>query len=153
MQNNFQKTEMATNAIKEVITTRLVKGEDLNHHKTLFAGRTAEWFVESGFLAAASLVAPDNVVCLKIHGMYFTQPVRPGEIVKFSSRIVYAGRSSFVAYIKMTKGNADEFVVSGFITFIHVDENTKPTPHHIIVEPQTGEEKDLYEQAKALKSK
>lgn len=144
---------MTITAIKEIITTRLVKGEDLNHHKTLFAGRTAEWFVESGFLAAASLVPPDNVVCLKIHGMYFTQPVRPGEIVKFSSRIVFAGRSSFVAFIKMTKGNADEFVVSGFVTFIHVDESTRPTPHHIVIEPQTEEEKSLYEQAKALKNK
>ena len=32
---------------------RLVKGEDLNHHGTLYAGRTAEWFVEAGFIAAA----------------------------------------------------------------------------------------------------
>ncbi len=141
------------NIAKEAVTTRLVKGEDLNHHRTLFAGRTAEWFVESGFLAAASLVQPDNIVCLKIHGMYFTKPVRPGEIIKFTSKIVYAGKSSLVAFIKMTKGNQDDFVVSGFITFIHVDENTKPTAHHIVIEPQTDEEKDLYEQAKALKNK
>jgi hypothetical protein len=33
---------------------RLVKSEDLNHHGTLFAGRTAEWFVESGFLPVFS---------------------------------------------------------------------------------------------------
>jgi len=31
-----------------MVTMRLVKSEDLNHHGTLFAGRTAEWFVESG---------------------------------------------------------------------------------------------------------
>jgi len=140
-------------AAKDVVTTRLVKGEDLNHHKTLFAGRTAEWFVESGFLAAASLLQPDNIVCLKIHGMYFTQPVRPGEIIKFTSKIVYAGRTSVVAYIKMTKGNQDEYVVSGFITFINVDENTRPSSHHIIIEPRTEEEKNLFEQAKALKTK
>ena len=34
----------------------LVKSEDLNHHRTLYAGRTAEWFVETGFVAAANLV-------------------------------------------------------------------------------------------------
>jgi len=139
--------------IKEIITTRLVKGEDLNHHKTLFAGRTAEWFVESGFLAAASLVQPDNIVCLKIHGMYFTRPVHPGEIIKFTSKIAYTGKSSLIAFIKMTKGNDDEFVVSGFITFIHVDEDTKPAPHFIVVDPQTDADKELYEQAKALKNK
>ena len=31
-----------------LVTNRFVKGEDLNHHGTLFAGRAAEWFVESG---------------------------------------------------------------------------------------------------------
>ena len=29
-------------------TYHLVKSEDLNHHGTLYAGRNAEWFVESG---------------------------------------------------------------------------------------------------------
>jgi len=56
----------------ETKTLRLVKSEDLNHHGTLFAGRTAEWFVESGFIAAASILDPKTIVCLKIHGMYFT---------------------------------------------------------------------------------
>jgi len=138
---------------KEVITTRLVKGEDLNHHKTLFAGRTAEWFVESGFLAAASILPPDDVVCLKIHGMYFTQPVKPGEIVKFSSKVVYAGKSSLIAFIKMTKGNNDDFVVSGFVTFIHVDAETKASPHHLVIEAQNEEEVLLQEKAKSLKNK
>ena len=44
---------------------RLVKSNDLNHHGTLFAGRTAEWFVESGFIAAAGVLDPKNLVCLK----------------------------------------------------------------------------------------
>ena len=43
-----------------VVTSRLVKSEDLNHHGTLFAGRTAEWFVESGFIAATSLLNPQK---------------------------------------------------------------------------------------------
>ena len=41
-------------SMKTFVTHRLVKGEDLNHHGTLFAGRSAEWFVESGFIAAAA---------------------------------------------------------------------------------------------------
>ncbi|NTU75550.1 MAG: acyl-CoA thioesterase, partial [Anaerolineaceae bacterium] len=39
--------------IQTCVTQHLVKSEDLNHHGTLYAGRTAEWFVESGFIAAA----------------------------------------------------------------------------------------------------
>ena len=43
---------METKVIRpeNMVTMRLVKSEDLNHHGTLFAGRTAEWFVESGFI-------------------------------------------------------------------------------------------------------
>lgn len=65
----------------------LVKSEDLNHHGTLYAGRTAEWFVDAGFIAAALLAKPENIVCLKIHGMSFTAPVKKGEIVKFDSKL------------------------------------------------------------------
>lgn len=132
-------------------STRLVKGEDLNHHGTLFAGRTAEWFVESGFIAAATILPPNTVVCLKIHGMYFTKPVRPGQIVKFSSKIVFAGKSSLVAYIKVTTGTNEESFVNGFITFIHVDNTTNATPHGVIIQPVTDEEKALYDEARILR--
>ena len=74
------------------ITMRLIKSEDLNHHGTLFAGRTAEWFIESGFIAATALLDPKNVVCLKVHGMYFTSPAKPGEVLRFESKIVYTGK-------------------------------------------------------------
>lgn len=132
-------------------STRLVKGEDLNHHGTLFAGRTAEWFVESGFISAATILPPNTVVCLKIHGMYFTKPVRPGQILKFSSKIVFAGKSSLVSYIKVTTGTNEESFVNGFITFIHVDHTTNATPHGVIIQPVTDEEKALYEEARILR--
>ena len=137
---------------KAAHTTRLVKSEDLNHHGTLFAGRTAEWFVESGFIAAAMLVDPKSIVCLKIHGMYFTKPVRPGEIITFKSKIVYAGNSSLVAHISISKDGLESFV-KGFITFIHVDENTKACKHNIEITPLTEEDKLLYEEAKMLNKK
>jgi len=138
---------------KVVYTTRLVKSEDLNHHGTLFAGRTAEWFVESGFISAAKLVNPKGIVCLKIHGMYFTKPVAAGQILKFVSKIVYAGRSSLISYIQVVKDEGDEPLVSGFITFIYVDEQTRPTSHNIEIKPLTEEDIALHEQAKALRNK
>jgi acyl-CoA hydrolase len=138
---------------KPVCTTRLVKGEDLNHHGTLFAGRTAEWFVEAGFIAAAKLVNPQGIVCLKIHGMYFTRPARPGQILNFVSKVVWTGRTSLVSYIHVTKEGVDDPFVSGFITFIYVDEETKSTPHFIEISPKTEEDIILYEQAKNLKPK
>jgi acyl-CoA hydrolase len=136
-----------------VNTTRLVKSEDLNHHGTLFAGRTAEWFVESGFIAAASLLNPQGIVCLKIHGLYFSKPVWPGQILKFVSKVVYAGKSSLVSYIHVTNDGNTEPYVSGFITFIYVNEKTEAVPHHLEIQPKTEEDIALYERAKALKKK
>jgi len=138
---------------KPVYTTRLVKSEDLNHHGTLFAGRTAEWFVEAGFISVAKLVNPQGIVCLKIHGMYFTRPARPGQILNFISKVVWKGRSSFVSHIQVTKDDMAEPFVSGFITFIYVNADTKPAAHLIEISPITEEDKALYEQAKNLKPK
>ena len=136
-----------------MVTMRLVKSEDLNHHGTLFAGRTAEWFVESGFIAAASLLNPQNVVCLKIHGMYFTKPAKSGDVLKFSSKVVFAGRSSITSYVHVEKNGIEKPLVDGFVTFIHVDENTKPAPHFIEISPETEADRILYETAKNLRTK
>jgi acyl-CoA hydrolase len=135
------------------VTMRLVKSEDLNHHGTLFAGRTAEWFVESGFIAAASLLDPKSVVCLKIHGMFFTKPARSGDVLRFSSKVAYAGRTSLTVYVHVEKSNDSNTFVDGFVTFIHVDEDTKPSPHFIEIHPEIEEDVRLYEAAKNLRIK
>jgi acyl-CoA hydrolase len=127
---------------------KMVKGEDLNHHGTLFAGRGAEWFVEAGFIAAASLTNPKNIVCLKIHGMSFTKPVPPGSIVRYESKIVLSGRTKLVAFIESRYQG--DVVTSGFITFVHVDENGKSVPHGLEIIPTSEQDKQLGEQAKAL---
>ncbi len=127
-------------------THRMVKGEDLNHHGTLFAGRSAEWFVEAGFIAASHLIPPANILCLQIHGMLFTRPVPLGAIVCYHSSVVYTGRSRMVTYIKVTL--EQEFILDGFITFVAVDDAGKSRPHGIVIEAETPEEEAL--QARAL---
>jgi len=135
----------------EAVSMRLVKSEDLNHHGTLFAGRTAEWFVEAGFIAAANLIDPKNVVCLNIHGMYFSAPAKPGEVLKFTSKIISTGSSSLMAHISVSKKDIEKPLVSGFITYIHVDEDTRPAPHGIEIIPETEEDIRLAEEAQRVK--
>jgi acyl-CoA hydrolase len=130
---------------------RLVKSEDLNHHGTLFAGRSAEWFVEAGFIAAASALTASSIVCLKIHGMTFTSPVPPGAIACFESKIVHTGRTSLVTYIRLKLRGREEPVLDGFITFVHVNEEGKPQPHGLSFEPETEEDRRLNQQAKTLR--
>lgn len=130
------------------INQRLVKGEDLNHHGTLFAGRTAAWFVECGFIAAASLLRPDGIVCLKIHELTFNRPVQKGEVVTFESRVVQAGRTRLVVHVHVYSRAGD--VLRGFITFVHVDAEGRSTPHGLTITPETPEEAQLQRQASAL---
>lgn len=129
--------------IKQFTTHHLVKSEDLNHHGTLFAGRGAEWFVESGFIAAANLIDPKHLVCVKIDSLNFKHSVKLGEIVCFNSRIIHAGRSSIYAYVRASGKDCEDILVEGFATFVYVDENTKSIPHNIILEPNCDEDIEL----------
>lgn len=134
--------------MKTLTIHHLVKGEDLNHHSTLFAGRGAEWLVEAGFIAAADLLPPQYVLCLKIHGMTFQRPVKPGEVVRFDSKIVLTGRSRLIAYVRAT--TKEELTVDGFLTFVYVDDEGKSRPHGITIEAETPEEIELQERASQL---
>lgn len=138
--------------MKEYFNSRLVKSEELNHHGTLFAGRAAEWFVESAFIAAASTLGnPKNVVCLNIHGLLFRHPVNKGEIAKFSSRVAHLGKTSIVVYTKMETELTKLTPVDGFITFISVDEDGNKIPHGLVLDSTTDEnELQIRERAKSL---
>jgi acyl-CoA hydrolase len=127
-----------------------VRSEDLNSHRTLFAGQAAKWFVESGFIAAASITSPHNIVCLNIHGMLFKTPVPTGSIICFESKVVLARRVSLVSYVKATNGVSGQFLVDGFLTFVHVNADGKPIAHGVTVEPDSEEEKRLNELARSL---
>lgn len=135
--------------IRAFSTYHLVKQDDLNHHGTLYAGRSADWFVESGFIAAASLARPENIVCLKIHGMVFSKPAHIGEILCYESRVILAGKTSLMAYIQVVKDA--NILLRGFITFIHVDLAGNAIPHGIKLDYSTPEELSLKEEAEDLK--
>lgn len=130
---------------------RLVKSEDLNHHGTLFAGKTAMWVVEAGFIAAASLTHPENIVCINVHGMIFKKPVRSGHVIRLDSKVVLASRTRLVSYVKIVDNATEEACMDGFLSFVHVDLNGKPMPHDIVLDHTDPEDRALLEKAKALK--
>jgi acyl-CoA hydrolase len=129
---------------------RLVKSEDLNHHRTLFAGRCSEWFVEAGFIAVASVLPPDNIVCLKIHGLSFTQPIGSGEIACFESKIIHTGKTSLKVHVALKHRPENKIIVDGFITFVHVNELGKAIPHGLTLELSEPEDLELNRKAKML---
>lgn len=149
--NTFStKEESVLNTVK---VSRLVKSEDLNHHGTLFAGRVAEWFVEACFICGAKHTEkPENIVCINIHGLTFTEPANKGDIINLETKIAKVGRTSFVVYGKITKNNSDKILSDGFITFVFVDENGKAIPHNIkLAEPIDDEDIKIKTRAENLR--
>lgn len=132
-------------------SARLVKSEDLNHHGTLFAGRMAEWFVEGSFVAAALAVGnPDQIVCLKVHGMRFNIPAQKGDVLKITSRVVDLGKTSLTVYNRTLSTNTGKTLVEGFVTFVNVDEGGKKTPHGLTMDEMTDEDKELQKEARRI---
>lgn len=136
--------------IKTFTTHHLIKQGDLNHHGTLYAGRSADWFVESGFIAAAGLTKPENIVCLKIHGMTFAEPAHRGDILCCESRVILAGKTSLMVYVQITNGS--DILLQGFLTFIYVDQDGKPLPHGIELEYSNEDEIRLKKEAERIKN-
>ncbi len=136
---------------EKVITHRLVKNEDLNHHKTLFAGRCAEWVVEAGFIALAEKLEPHRIVCLKIHGLEFLHPIHAGDVLYIESMLVMARRSTVDTFVRVRLQKDGEITFcEGFLTFCYVDENARAQPHNLVVVAETEEEIALQEKAKEL---
>jgi len=133
-------------------SARLVKSEDLNHHGTLFAGRMAEWFVEGSFVAAALAVGnPDQIVCLKVHGMRFNIPAKKGDVLKITAKVVDAGSTSLTVYNRTLSTNTGKVLVEGFVTFVNVDSDGRKTPHGLVLGRLSDEEKRLRDRARELR--
>lgn len=132
-------------------TLHLVKGEDLNHHGTLFAARAAAWLVEAAFAAAAcEHGSSDEIVCRNMHEMSFYHPVTKGSVILLMSRVVYAGNTSLVVYVVVRDAMTKEKAADGFVTFVTVDAaDGKKIKHRVKLDKPLGEAEEGL-RAKAL---
>ena len=72
----------------------MIKMDDLNHHKNLYAGRGIEWMVEASFIAAAAETGDRHGLLFKnCHKFEFNKSVEPGEIISYCSTLVRCGRT------------------------------------------------------------
>ena len=127
--------------MKKYYATHLVKSEDLNHHGTLFAARTASWFVESAFIAAACEHGdPSEIVCRNIHGMSF--------------RVVHTGSTSLMVHVEVSDELTGQLAVDGYLTFVTVYKETgEKHPHGIVLdEPEDAHEVAEREGAQRLRA-
>jgi len=128
--------------IREILISRIIKSEDLNHHGTLFAGRMAEWLVEACLISAISLLRkPEDIVCARIHGMNFLKSSTTGDIIEIKTRIAHLGEKSLTVDAKVFVNRRDDAPsVTGMITFVTVDKNGIPYAHGMSLSPEYIEE-------------
>ena len=136
--------------VKKFDTYRLIKQEDLNHHGTLFAGRMAEWFVEAGFIAAATVLPPEEIVCVKLHGLHFGTSATSGQTIRITSRIAHLGTSSIMSFVEVRSPNHEEVLVDGFLSFVHVNAEHRPVAHDLELALATDEDRKTAEHARFL---
>lgn len=135
--------------LKETVISHLVKPEDLQHHGTLFAGRMAEWFVETCFIAACRLIGkPEDVLCVQIHGMSFGTPVNNGDIVEIKARIAFLGTTSITVHGQASTNKSKITSVSGMVTFVTVDSQGEPYEHGSrLPEEYIAQNRKIYDEA------
>ena len=144
--------------MKKYETSKLVKGQDMNHHDTLFAGRLAEWIAEASFMGASDLYGKygetDHLVAIEMHSMKYLGPSFNGDIIRFVSTGVQAGRTSLTVYTKALRNNSDIKVAECFVTFVCIDLDKEKIPHNIVIdEPETEEDKEIIEKFKKIRVK
>ncbi len=138
--------------MKEYETLHLVKGEDLNHHGTLFAARAAAWLVEAGFATVACEHGnPDEIVMRNLQNMSFTTPVQKGTVVKFTGRVVYAGNTSLMVAVNAKDALSGEVAIEGYLTFVTIDKETGKKKQHNVVLDDAADEAEQKLREKALR--
>ena len=119
--------------VREVRTANLVKGEDLNHHQTLYAGRCVEWCTHAAYIAAQScFVVSQPLVFMSIRSLSMRTPGRLGDVIEFVGRVDYVGESTIGVRVdarKMQPQDDPKPVATGTFLFCAVDEHGKAMPH------------------------
>lgn len=135
--------------MQQYTTSHLVKGEDLNHHGTLFAARAAAWFVEAAFIAAGCTYGNNEIVCRNIHNMSFKKPVQKGTVLTFLARIVYTGKTSFRVAVVAEDAFTKTTAIEGMVTFVTVNEQTGMKTEHLMVLDDTVDETEIKQRQEA----
>ncbi len=100
-----------------------------NHYGTLYGANALHLMGKTAFLCASRHAGCD-VVMAKADGIEFHRPVRLGEIIDISARIVFRGRSSMTVLVNaFTEDNGEKTpAVSGHFMMVAVDGGGRPTP-------------------------
>lgn len=110
--------------------TKAVFPDTTNHHDTLFGGTALQWMDEVSFIAATRF-SRKSIVTVSSDKIDFKHPVPAGTIVELIANVVAVGRTSLKVEVNMLVesmyADGQEVAITGYFTFVAIDENKKPT--------------------------
>lgn len=119
---------------KQLAQTRVTKAvfpDTTNHHDTLFGGTALQWMDEVSFIAATRF-SRQSIVTVSSDKIDFKHPVPAGSVVELIADVVEVGRTSLKVKVDMfvedLYKDGCEKAITGFFSFVAIDENKKPTP-------------------------
>jgi acyl-CoA hydrolase len=124
-----------------------------NHYGTLFGGMLIAEMDKAASIAATRYCKMDSVT-VSMDNIVFEKPVKLGETIIVSARLIYVGSTSMLIRVKAeaeTQSGERKTVIScADFLFVAVDKNGKPVR---VASPilETDEERALFEKGKSIK--
>ena len=122
------------NALIEKSETRIFRAvfpNTTNHYDTLFGGTALHMMDEASFICATRF-SRKKMVTVSTDKIDFTKPIPQGTIVELIARIKSVGNTSCVVqvdiFVEDMYSYEREKAVTGFFTFVAVNDEKKPVP-------------------------
>ncbi|RMB59492.1 acyl-CoA thioesterase [Dokdonia sinensis] len=119
---------------KAASETRIFKAvfpNTTNHYDTLFGGTALHMMDEASFICATRF-SRKRVVTISTDKIDFTKPIPQGTIIELVARVEKVGRTSCVVRVDIFMEDMysldRETAVTGYFTFVAIDEDKKPIP-------------------------
>lgn len=133
--------------------TDIVMPGQTNHYGTLFGGVLIAHMDRAANIAATRYCKSDCVT-VSVDNIVFEKPVKLGEVIIVSARLIYVGTTSLLIRVKAesetTIGEKKTIIGCADFVFVAVDDTGKPisVPTPILA---TNEEKLLFKRGKEIK--
>jgi acyl-CoA hydrolase len=131
----------------ETILTEQVMLTFTNHYGTLYGGRLLELMDKAAFIATSRFACSDTVTASS-ESVDFHHPIRFGDIIELSAKVIFTGKTSMVvrihAYGEDRRNHKKFLATTGYFNMVAVDENGKPkeVPELLVeTEEEKGERK------------
>jgi len=111
--------------------TKAIFPDKTNHHDTLFGGTALQWMDEISFISATRF-SRQRLVTVSSDKIDFKHPVPGGSVVELIAQVSHVGRTSLKVqvdmYVESMYQDGCEKAITGYFSFVAIDENKQPTP-------------------------